>query len=222
MNRRFLPIVIAALTALTVAAPAASATGVDPEVVAQAIAEDGYYIDSGARYLKTDAAQDRLRSELERARSPVFVAVVPAGTTLSPAQVYRLAKRKGTYAVLNGGSLRAASNTLSASRVNGALAQAVKTHRGDPGGATVAFVGLTNGARRSGAGQGQATVVPVPSAPATAPSTDASAAASAAPASGQSAGNSTPLLVGGLVALVLAVGTGYLVYRKGRGSEKAI
>jgi hypothetical protein len=222
MNRRFLPIVIAALTALTIAAPAASATGVDPEVVAQAIAEDGYYIDSGARYLKTDAAQDRLRSEMERARSPVFVAVVPAGTTLSPAQVYRLAKRKGTYAVLNGGSLRAASNTLSASRVNGALAQAIKTHRGDPGGAVVAFVGLTNGARRSGASQG-ATAVPVPSAPATEPSADASGAASAAPASGQSAGgNSIPLLIGGLVVMLLAIGTGYLVYRKGRGSMDAI
>src|SRR5262245_33421369 len=112
MSRRSPLVLIAVLvTALGLATASSYATGIDPEVVAQAISEDGYYIDSGAQYLRSDAAQDRLRSQLERAKTPVFVAVIPAGTTLSPAQVYRLAKRKGTYAVLTGGTLRASSNT---------------------------------------------------------------------------------------------------------------
>src|SRR5918999_1221555 len=99
MNRRSIPLVTAALlAALGLATPSSHATGLDPEVVAQAIAEDGYYIDSGSSYLRSDAARDRLRTQLERANSPVFVAVIPAGTTLSPAQVYRLANAKGTHA----------------------------------------------------------------------------------------------------------------------------
>jgi hypothetical protein len=218
MKRRFSLVLIAVmLAAFGFATPSSYATGVDPAVVAQAISEDGYYIDSGARYLKGDTAQDRLRSELERAKSPVFVAVVPAGTTLSPAQVYRLAKRKGTYAVLNGGSLRAQSNTLSAARVRSAVTQAVQTHRGDPGAAVVAFVGLTNGTKRAAA-RPRPSLTGSTTAPTSAePSVDTSAAA-AQPTDNQSGqgGSSLPLLIVGIVAVICAAGAGYLVYRKGR------
>jgi hypothetical protein len=226
MNRRSIPVAIAVLlAALGLATPASHATGIDPEVVAQAIAEDGYYIDSGASHLRSDAARDRLRSELERAKSPVFVAVIPAGTTLSPAQVYQLAKRKGTYAVLTGGTLRAASNTLPAARVRGAVAQAVRTHRGDPGAAVVAFVGLTNGTKRPVASAPRR-ATPTPSDGPT--SAEPSAATSAAPrqtpaatAKEDSGGGTSPLLIAGLVLLVLAGGgAGYLVYRKQRGPRK--
>jgi cobalamin biosynthesis Mg chelatase CobN len=218
MNRRFPLVLIAVLlAAFGFVAPSAHASGVDPQVVAEAISEEGYYIDSGARYLKSDTAQDRLRSELERAKSPVFVAVVPAGTTLSPAQVYRLAKRKGTYAVLTGGNLRAQSNTLSATRVRTAVTQAVQSHRGDPGAAVVAFVGLTNGTKRAAA-RPRPTLSGSTSAPTSAePSADTSAAA-AQPTDNQSddGGSSLPLLIVGLVAVICAAGAGYLVYRKGR------
>jgi hypothetical protein len=226
MNRRSLPVVIAVLlAAFGLVTPSSHATGVDPEVVAQAIAEDGYYVDSGAQYLRGDGARDRLRTELERAKSPVFVAVVPAGTTLSPAQVYRLAKRKGTYAVLTGGSLRAASNTLAASRVRNALSQARRTHRGDPGAAVVAFVGLTNGTRKPVVSTRQRRAAPTPSDTPTAAETsaEASAAAAPAPATGQDdeGGGNTPLLIGGILLLVIATGAGgYLLYRKQRGAAK--
>jgi hypothetical protein len=225
MNRRSLPVVIAVLlAAFGLVTPSSHATGVDPAVVAEAIAEDGYYIDSGAQHLRSDAARDRLRTELERAKSPVFVAVVPAGTTLSPAQVYRLAKRKGTYAVLTGGSLRAASNTLAAARVRNALSQALRTHRGDPGAAVVAFVGLTNGTRKPVAAT-KRRATPTPSETPTPAETTAepSAAAAPSPAAAQDeSGGNAPLLIGGVLLVLLAAGGGgYLLYRKQRGATKS-
>ncbi|HEX6469084.1 MAG TPA: hypothetical protein VF069_08305 [Streptosporangiaceae bacterium] len=229
MNRRNLlrihpldlPVLLAAvLAALAFAMPSAHAAGIDPEVVAQSIAEDGYYIDSAARYLRSDAAQDQLRAQLETAKSPVFVAVIPAGNSLTPAQVYHLAKRKGTYAVLTGGTLKAASNTLPASRVDSALARAVREHRGDPGAAVVAFVHLTNGTTKAPAqttGRRQASTTPTPE-PSAEPSDPASASAApvAAPERHEGGGHGL-LIVGGIVAVLLAAATFYLVYRRGRG-----
>jgi hypothetical protein len=227
MNRRTLPTLFAAfaavLTAFGAVMPSSYAAGIDPEVVAQSIAEDGYYIDSSAQYLRSDAAQDQLRSQLERSKSPVFIAVIPAGSSLTPVQVYHLAKRKGTYAVLTGGTLRAASNTLSAARVNTAVTQAVRTHRGDPGAAVVAFVGLTNGTSKPAT-----SVRRHPSAtPSTPEATESSAEPSASSAPSAAAeehkgGGNGPLLalLGGL-AVVLAAGVGYLVYRRGRGPKNS-
>jgi hypothetical protein len=224
MNRRTLPTLFAVfLTAFGFAMPSSYAAGIDPAVVAESIAEDGYYIDSGAQYLKTDAAQDQLRSQLERSKSPVFVAVIPAGSRLSPAQVYHLAKRKGTYAVLTGGSLRASSNTLPSTRINTALAQAVRTHRGDPGAAVVAFVGLTNGTSKPAARPSRsASATPTSTAAAepSAAATDSAGPSTAAPKNDEG-GMGTLLLASGAAALVLAAGVGYLVYRKRRGSQKS-
>jgi cobalamin biosynthesis Mg chelatase CobN len=228
MKRRTLPTLFAAcavfLTAFGFGTPSSFAAGIDPEVVAQSIAEDGYYIDSSAQYLQADTAQDQLRSQLERSKSPVFVAVIPAGTSLSPVQVYRLAKRKGTYAVLTGGKLRAASNTLSAARVDRAVSQAVQTHSGDPGAAVVAFVRLTNGTakpatstRRSG------TPTPTSTASTAEPSAEPSASsAPAAAAEEQKGGGNGPLLaLVGVLGLILAAGVGYWVYRRGHGPKKS-
>jgi hypothetical protein len=225
MNRRTLPVLFAAfLAAFAFAMPSSYAAGIDPEVVAESIAEDGYYIDSAAKYLRSDSAQDQLRSQLERAKTPVFVAVIPAGSSVSPTQVYHLAKRKGTYAVLSGDTLRAASNTLSATRVNSAVSQAVRSHRGDPGAAVVAFVGLTNGTAKSATtSRTHATTAPSSTAPAAEDSADpsASAAPSVAASQQQSGGSGLGrLIVSGIVAVVLAAGVGYLVYRRSGGPKK--
>jgi hypothetical protein len=227
MNRRTLPTVFAVfavfLTTFGVGTPSSYAAGIDPEVVAQSIAEDGYYIDSGAQYLQTDAAQDQLRSQLERSKSPVFVAVLPAGTSLSPVQVYHLAKRKGTYAVLTGGNLRAASNTLTAARVDGAVSQAVRTHRGDPGAAVVAFVGLTNGTSKPATTtRRHATPTPTTAAPTeSSAEPSASSAPSAAAEEHKGGGNGPLLAIVGVLGLALAAGVGYLVYRRGGGPKKS-
>jgi cobalamin biosynthesis Mg chelatase CobN len=227
MNRRTLPTVFAVfavfLTALGVGTPSSYAAGIDPEVVAQSIAEDGYYIDSSAQYLQTDAAQDQLRSQLERSKSPVFVAVIPAGTSLSPVQVYHLAKRKGTYAVLTGGNLRAASNSLSAARVDSAVSQAVRTHRGDPGAAVVAFVGLTNGTSKPATTtRRHATPTPTTAAPTeSSAEPSASSAPSAAAEEHKGGGNGPLLAIVGVLGLVLAAGVGYLVYRRGGRPKKS-
>ncbi|HZB33411.1 MAG TPA: hypothetical protein VE465_24850 [Streptosporangiaceae bacterium] len=228
MNRRTLPTLFAAcavvVTAAGVGAPSSFAAGIDPEVVAQSIAEDGYYIDSGAQYLQADAAQDQLRSQLERSKSPVFVAVLPAGTSLSPVQVYRLAKRDGTYAVLTGGKLRAASTTLSTARVNSAVSQAVRTHGGDPGAAVVAFVRLTNGTTKPATSiRRSATPTPTRTTPAAEPSAEpsASSAPAAAAEENEGGGNGPLLALVGVLGLVLAAGVGYWVYRRGHGPRKS-
>jgi cobalamin biosynthesis Mg chelatase CobN len=227
MNRRTLPTLFAAcavfLTASGLGAPSSFAAPIDPEVVAQSIAEDGYYIDSSAQYLRADTAQDQLRSQLERSKSPVFVAVIPAGTRLSPVQVYRLAKRKGTYAVLTGGKLRAASNTLSAARVENAVSQALRTHRGDPGAAVVAFVRLTNGTAKP-ATNTRRSVTPTPtSTPTAEPSAEPSASSApvAATEERKGGGNGPLLAFVGVLGLVLAAGVGYWVYRRGHGPKKS-
>jgi hypothetical protein len=228
MNRRILPTVFAVfavfLAAFGVRTPSSHAAGVDPAVVAQSITEDGYYIDSGAKYLRTDTAQDQLRAQLERSKSPVFVAVLPAGTSLSPVQVYHLAKRKGTYAVLTGGTLRAASNTLSATRVNSAISQAVRTHRGDPGAAVVAFVGLTNGTSKPAATtrrHARATPTTEQSAESSA-EPSASSAPSAAAEEHKGGGNGPLYAIVGVLGLVLAGGVGYLVYRRGGPKKSSV
>jgi hypothetical protein len=227
MNRRTLPHVFAVfavfLTAFGVGTSSSYAAGIDPEVVAQSIAEDGYYIDSGAKYLRTDTAQDQLRFQLERSKSPVFVAVLPAGTSLSPVQVYHLAKRKGTYAVLTGGTLRAASNTLSTARVNTAVSQAVRTHRGDPGAAVVAFVGLTNGTSKPvKTTRRTATPTPTTAAPSE-PSAEPSDSSAPATAAGDHKDGGNGLLLGlvGALGVVLAGGVGYVVYRRSGGPKKS-
>lgn len=224
MERRTLPALLAFLAAALLAAqvaaaPAALAAPIDPELVNESINDGGLYVDSSAVYFKDDAAKDRLRSQLETARKPVYVAVVPAGTSLTPTGLYQIVKKKGTYAVLNGNSLKASSNVLPAAQLKTALNGAIKTNAGDPGGATVDFVRLTNGVPKSAAiGTGTAQQ-PGATAPAAEPS-ESAAAGDASPASAAQPaddGGLNPLLIGGIAAVLLALVTGgLLLWRSSR------
>ncbi|WP_018653356.1 hypothetical protein [Actinomadura flavalba] len=131
---------LAVTPALGLAVPA-SADGVDLEAVTESIIESGYYVDSRAKYFKSDKAQELLRSAQGRA-VPVFVAVVPAGNrpeALLAALPGKL-ERKGTYAVLAGDQLRVASDTEPAAKVKAVYAKAVKAYPARPDAALVSFV----------------------------------------------------------------------------------
>ncbi|MFG2085657.1 MULTISPECIES: hypothetical protein [unclassified Spirillospora] len=118
---RRVAIAIAAAALLTpLGAPgavAAAPSGIDLEDVVVSLAENGgLYIAPGVQDL-SDVQLDKLRSPLESADLPVYIAIFPAGTIPDRATAYnRLivdihdeVKRKGTYAVVVGGKLRAYS-----------------------------------------------------------------------------------------------------------------
>ncbi|HEX2315351.1 MAG TPA: hypothetical protein VHJ17_16520, partial [Thermomonospora sp.] len=86
------------------------------EIVTSLNERGGLYIHPGAGGL-SDGQVDRLRAPLERAKLPVYLAVFPKGalparpTALNRliVDIYRAVKRKGTYAVVVGGEMRAYS-----------------------------------------------------------------------------------------------------------------
>jgi hypothetical protein len=237
MERRTLPalvtrfatlataLVTALLTVQISTAPAALAAPVDPELVVESINDGGLYVDSSAVRFKTDAAKDRLRAQLETAKRPVYVAVVPAGTSLTPTGLYQIVQKRGTYAVLNGDSLKASSNVLPSSQVRTAVTGAIRTNPRNPEGAVVSFVHLTNGTPKS---------TPVDTGTAPRPGLSTAAAApdesvAAAPATPASAASPTKddstmlLIIGGLVAIILAAATALLLlWRSSRRKNPGI
>jgi hypothetical protein len=227
MERRTLPALLASLATLVTAlmaagifaAPASLAATLDPELVNESINDGGLYVDSGAKYFADDAGKDRLRAQLETARRPVYVAVVPTGTSLTPTGLYQIVKRKGTYAVLNGDTLRASSNVLPSTQVKAALTGATKSSAGNPANAVVSFVRLTNGVPKNSAiGTGTAPQAGVPSAaaePSDTATVDAGTPVSATPPAKD--GGLSPLVIGGIAAVLLAIATGgLLVWRSSR------
>jgi hypothetical protein len=222
MNRPTLPAltisVVTGVLALNIAtAPASHADPVEPDLVAQSISDGGVYVDSGARLFADDAAKDRLRAQLETARRPVYVAVMPAGSPLTPAQLSRIVQRQGTFAVLNGNDLKASSSVLPSAQLRSALSGALRANGSDPAGALVSFVRLTNGTPRT-----NTSTAPTRQAPETQPATEApveepapeETATQVAAAPKDDGGSSLPL-IGGIAALViLAAGGGFLLWRK--------
>lgn len=141
---RRLPIVLpAAAMAVLLASPGAAHADTDMTLVVDSVAEAGYYVDSGARYFKSDGALDLLRDNKAR-HSPLFVAVLPAGE--SPDAVLnglmQGVKRKGTYAVISGNTLRIKSNALPKSQVKTAYDKAVAANASRPDKALISFVKL--------------------------------------------------------------------------------
>jgi hypothetical protein len=227
MKRRSLPallvsLVTAALALHVVTAPGAAAAP-DPELISEAINDGGMYVDSGARLFADDASKDRLRAQLETAKKPVYVAVLPAGSSLSPAQLYGIVGRKGTFAVLTGNSLKATSNVLPSAQLRSALTGALRSNGADPAGALVSFVHLTNGTpktnRVTATRQPRASALPTaePAAEETAPADNQAQAAEPQKKDG---GSSLPLIGGVAAAIIVVAGGGFLWWRRrGRSGD---
>jgi hypothetical protein len=228
MKRRTLPALLVsavtgALALNIVAAPASHADPIEPELVAESINDGGVYVDSGAKLFADDAAKDRLRAQLETARRPVYVAVLPAGSSLTPTQLYRIVKRQGTFAVLTGNDLKASSNVMPSAQLRSALSGALRENGANPAGALVSFVRLTNGTPKT-----NETAVTAEPRAATSPEavTDeqtapAATETQAAPAPEKDGGSSLPI-IGGIAALVIiAAGGGFLLWRRRTGSAGA-
>ncbi|GAA2085655.1 hypothetical protein [Actinomadura alba] len=229
MNRRTLPAllvsVVTGVLALNVATAPAHADPIEPDLVAQSISDGGVYVDSGARLFTDDAAKDRLRAQLETARRPVYVAVMPAGSSLTPAQLSQIVQRQGTFAVLNGNDLKASSSVLPSAQLRSALSGALRGNGADPAGALVSFVRLTNGTPRA-----NPSTTPTRQATETAQPPEQAPVEQSAPenanvqvtATEKDDGGSSLPLIGGIAALVIiAAGGGFLLWRKRNRSAGA-
>jgi hypothetical protein len=233
MKRRTLPALLvssatAALALYTVAAPAAQAAAApEPELVAESINDGGVYVDSEAKLFTTDAAKDRLRAQLETAKKPVYVAVLPAGSSMTPGRLSEIVKRKGTFAVLNGGDLKASSSVLAPAQVRSALDGALKVNRSDPAGALVSFVRLTNGVPKT-AGSGTGTTARPRAGtspeeiPAEGPAPAAEGPTQAAASRNKESGSSLPLLGGAAVVVIAIAAGGFVWWRRRKGSGEPI
>src|SRR3954447_979286 len=116
VRRALLPAFLAAALLLVLGwhAVPARAVSIDPELVAESVSEDGYYVDSSASYLKSDADLDRLRESIEAA-GRAGVVVLPAGVSTAPviSRLLHEPNRKATYVVLSGNRMQAVSNNIS-------------------------------------------------------------------------------------------------------------
>src|SRR5215212_232610 len=110
------PLLLALLLAL-IAAPAASAQDA-VSAAADALATDPVYVDPSAERALSDEEADALRRRIEeRNAGPLYVAVLPAsakseggGSAQGVAQaIAQRLNRRGTYAVIAGGSFSAGS-----------------------------------------------------------------------------------------------------------------
>jgi hypothetical protein len=217
VRRAWSPAALAAVFLLLLGwhAVPARAASVDPDLVAESVTEDGYYVDSSASYLRSDGDLDKLRAALQQA-GRAGVVVLPAGTAAGPV-LHRLLQspnRNATYVVLSGTTLHAASTSLSMSAVNKLVARATKA--GDPKSQVLTFLDLMNPrhSRKSGATQKGGNL------PQTQPSSDAQpGTVNSAPVAARKndSGGGNGLLYGvggGIVVAALAAVSGVLWRRK--------
>lgn len=138
--RGALALAVAALLLLGWGSPARAAEP-DWSMVAESISEAGYYVDSNAAYFRTDAALDQLRGAQDRS-TVVFIAVFPGSIDPKRAitQLKSAMNRRGTFAVLSGGTLQVASTALPQKTVRQAHTKAVKANPNSPAKALVAFI----------------------------------------------------------------------------------
>jgi hypothetical protein len=220
VRRALLPTFLAAALLLVLGwhAVPARAVSVDPELVAESVSEDGYYVDSSASYLKSDADLDKLRAAIEGA-GRAGVVVLPAGASTAPVitRLLHEPNRRATYVVLSGSRMQAVSNSISSSRVNGLVAKARRA--GTPASEVLTFLNLLSGKHA-------ATTAPtqkagnVPSAAASAG--DETAGPSTAPvaaAKKDSGGNGLLYGIVGVVIVLVLVAGGFLLWRRRQGTS---
>jgi hypothetical protein len=221
VRRALLPALLAAalLLALGWHAVPARAASVDPELVAESVSEDGYYVDSSASYLKSDADLDKLREAIENA-GRAGVVVLPAGVSTGPviSRLLHEPNRKATYVVLSGSRMQAVSNNISGSRVNGLAARARRA--GTPEAEVLTFLNLLSPKHAAANGPTQkASGVPSVEASAGGDQTAGASAAPVASAKKDSGGNGLLYgIVGVVIVLVLAIG-GFFLWRRRQGSS---
>ena len=122
------------------------------------LGRDHVYVDRAARRAIPAASVTALRNRVERAGTPIYVAVLPAtalreagGNADRLAQAILAALRGGgTVAVSAGGHNGAASNTLDPGTAPAALRAANQAHRGDLAGTMLDFAGRADAAASAG------------------------------------------------------------------------
>lgn len=220
-RRALAPILLAAAVLLLTGrfAVPASAASVDPELVAESVTEDGYYVDSDAAYYQTDADLDKLRAALQTS-GKAGVVVLPAGTPAGPVltRLLQSPNRRATYIVLTGTHLEAASNALPRATVAKMTAKAEKA--GGPKQEVLAYLDLLTAKKRAASAKSGHKAGSAP-----APSDSAAAVASADPsatpvAAEHHAGGGDGPLYGIAAAVVVAVAAigGFLLWRRKKGT----
>jgi hypothetical protein len=216
-RRALLPALLAAALLMMLgwhAVPARADT-IDPELVAESVSEDGYYVDSSASYLKSDADLDKLRAAIEGA-GRAGVVVLPAGASTA-AVVSRLRQEPNrTYVILTGTRLQAFSNSLPSAKVNGLLSRARKA--GNPKSEVLTFLDLMSGKHPAVTPRKKASEQPSAAASAGG-ATDQPSTTPVSAAKKDSGGNGVLYgIVGVVVVLVLAIG-GFFLWRRKQGSS---
>jgi cobalamin biosynthesis Mg chelatase CobN len=219
VRRALLPAVLAAALLLLVSwhAVPARAVSIDPELVAESVSEDGYYIDSSASYLKSDADLDKLRAAIADA-GRAGVVVLPAGTSTAPVISRLLQEPNRTYLVLSGARLQAVSNNMSGTKVNSLLAKAKKA--GSPRSEVLTYLDLMSGKQPvAGGAKRTPSSVPTASSSSAGGAQESVSAAPVASAKKDSGGNGMLYgIVGVVIVLVLAAG-GFFLWRRKKGVE---
>jgi hypothetical protein len=219
VRRALLPALLAAALLLVAGwhAVPAGAASVDPELVAESVSEDGYYVDSGASYLKSDADLDKLRAALNDA-GRAGVVVLPAGTASGPviSRLLQEPNRKATYVVLTGSNLQAASNNMPSSKVKGLLSRAKRA--GEPKAEVLAFLDLLGGKHPAGTKpKKKASEQPSPGVSNGTEGAGAPSTSPVASAKKDSGGNGMLYAIIGIVIVLAAAGGGFFLWRRRQG-----
>jgi hypothetical protein len=221
VRRVWLPAVLAAALLLLFGwhAVPAHAVSIDPELVAESVSEDGYYVDSGASYLKSDSDLDSLRAAIENA-GRAGVVVLPAGVSTAPviSRLLNEPNRRATYVVLSGSHLQAVSNSIPSSKVNGLLSRARAA--GNPKSEVLAFLDLLSG-KHPAASTAKKKSSRHPNTAASSSASDTAASAAPVSAAKKDSGGGNGMLYGiiGVVVIVILAAVGFILWRRRQGTS---